>query len=1511
MKRVSPCWALALACFLYFLPLALPANSGSTQIKEIIANRSWQGIPGLERTARGRVFASWFTGGPKEPAPENTVLLSWSDDGAKTFTVPQAMGEPKDGTRCYDPTVWIDPKGRLWYIFNRGNKDTAQHDIWARICDQPDAQTPVFGQEFRVGYDVPFAFRMNKVTVLSSGEWLMPVTLAQKRIPAWSTGYNDQQEPTLHGVGISGDEGRTWTLHGAVKSRPWALENMIVELKDGRLWMLIRTSSGVLWESHSSDKGRTWSEGRASTIPSPGSRFFIRRLASGNLLLVNHFNFKGRNNLTARVSTDDGITWCDGLLLDERAGVSYPDGVQDKDGLIWITYDRDRQGDGDILLAKFKEQDALGGKNVSGAVSLKQVINRIDHPKLVSSGWDAALAGDMVMQRLSRVTAPHVKGAHDAEFVCIGGRAYIVEHDNDIQPGHGAGKAEYCVLSIVDLKTQAVEKVIPLAKSEEVFENETLPVGACFVPRILQKDASTLRCYFASEDGNKREAQMWYRDFDLKTESFEKRIHKAMLKTAAGVFDMQPRYFHADAAALGFKRPAQKHGLYIFDSFKQFDGKRYIAINNFPGKQNALAILHGDFETFEIVGHYNEPEEAQLSESAVNRLPDGSWMAICRNDLGNYHFTTSKDGKQWTVGREMPFVSGGLNSKPIFEKFGGAYYLGWQENTKIGGSNRSVFNIDISRDGKNWERKYRFETPQSFQYPSFHEHEGVVWLVVTQSDHGGTTDRIMFGKLEESGRFETQSGKQRITWPAPAEEPAVMRKGVRLFADRDYTLTEAPEFLLGRSFLRTSIGGYELDCTKPGELSVMTLSKPHEANQSAALEKAGFVKTGPPEFQLFPGEINRVSTWRRHLNPGDRVAFKKLAFAVFGEGLEVKLRSGSEQKPETPEQRAARIAEMEKIAEHALVPPVLNTSPLPRYDYENLDYGMTIGIERTPGGRLWACWVAGGDSPQAYFVLATSDDDGQTWSKPRLVVDSHSKELPRERSILVGNLWTDPLGKLWLIFDQSMDMFDGRAGVWATVCENPDADSPAWSAPKRIWHGVTLNKPTVLSNGEWMLPISLDQRGGFGAFKGCFSELDPVRGANVFVSANQGKTWERRGVATFPNPDWQEHMIVERKDGSLWMLARTGQGIMESVSTDGGRNWTEAAEPEGMRQPNARFFVRRLLSGRLLFVKHGDQIDSHQGRVQLSAWLSDDDGKTWQGGLVLDERKGVSYPDGFQAPDGTIYISYDRNRSPDGEILLARFTEADVLAKELTGPKSKLKMLISRPLARFTKPESEFSPLFDGKSFSGWEQSGNWSIEDGAFYRKSAGGSLKYSAATVPDDFELRFEWKVSQGCNSGVYYRPGQVEYQVLDNRGSAYGENARQSAAALFFCMAPSKDATRPVGEWNTARILCKGTVIEHWLNGERVLSFDYADAKWEWYVQLLAARGGDLTGRTGQISLQDHGQDVWFKNLRWREIPRGEVVVAEPYFEPLQVSGAALEKENARVKAMLEAKEKQRKP
>lgn len=352
---------------------------------------------------------------------------------------------------------------------------------------------------------------------------------------------------------------------------------------------------------------------------------------------------------------------------------------------------------------------------------------------------------------------------------------------------------------------------------------------------------------------------------------------------------------------------------------------------------------------------------------------------------------------------------------------------------------------------------------------------------------------------------------------------------------------------------------------------------------------------------------------------------------------------------------------------------------------------MTIGIARTPGGRLWACWVAGEDGAKAFFVCAVSDDDGETWSKPVLVIDGQSEKLPMPRSVLVGNLWTDPLGRLWIFFNQSMAQFDGRSGMWAAICEKPDAAKPVWSAPKRLWHGFTLNKPTVLRNGDWLLPVSLN-RAGFGPFKGAFAELDPFRGANAFLSKDHGATWQRQGHVQFPNPDWDEHSFIERKDGSLWMVARTGKGPMQSFSTDLGKTWSTPAAVESFSHPVARLHLRRLASGRLLLVKHGETIDTNHGRKQLSARLSDDEGKTWQGGLMLDERDGVSYPDGFQSPDGTIYISYDHNRSTDGEILLTRFTEEDILAKKLTGPKSKLKILISRPLkpkGSATSPSSQ------------------------------------------------------------------------------------------------------------------------------------------------------------------------------------------------------------------------------
>lgn len=180
-----------------------------------------------------------------------------------------------------------------------------------------------------------------------------------------------------------------------------------------------------------------------------------------------------------------------------------------------------------------------------------------------------------------------------------------------------------------------------------------------------------------------------------------------------------------------------------------------------------------------------------------------------------------------------------------------------------------------------------------------------------------------------------------------------------------------------------------------------------------------------------------------------------------------------------------------------------------------------------------------------------------------------------------------------------------------------------------------------------------------------------------------------------------------------------------------------------------------------------------------------------------------------------------------------------------------------------------FELLFDGESLEGWKHSGNWKVDEGVLARQGNGGSLVYVTKKIPDSFELRFEWKVAQGSNSGVYYRPGQYEYQILDNAVHVDGKNPRTSAASIYFCVAPSHDATKPVGEWNEARIVCKGTVVQHWLNGVKVVHLDYADPKWKDNVELLRLRGGNLEARGANLSLQDHGDPVWYRSIKLREL------------------------------------------
>ncbi len=364
-------------------------------------------------------------------------------------------------------------------------------------------------------------------------------------------------------------------------------------------------------------------------------------------------------------------------------------------------------------------------------------------------------------------------------------------------------------------------------------------------------------------------------------------------------------------------------------------------------------------------------------------------------------------------------------------------------------------------------------------------------------------------------------------------------------------------------------------------------------------------------------------------------------------------------------------------ANPANTPAIPNLAPGPEYADSTRLFQGVAGIERAANGRLWATWYGGGvtEDLHNYILLDTSGDDGRSWQRV-MVLDPDGDGPVRAFDPC---LWHDPAGRLWLFWTQETTLQKGRdtsgfVTFAITTTDSGKADAK-WSAPRQIAKGVMMNKPTVTKDGRWLLPMAT---------------WAAEASARVVVSTDRGATFAELGAAHIPDRksrNADEHMIVERQDGSLWMLVRGKfppvqkdyTGIGESISTDGGKTWSDVAATS-IPHSGARFFIRKLASGRLLLVRQNPP-GGKKDRSHLTAFLSDDDGRTWKGGLLLDERLRVSYPDGAQAPDGSIYLIYDHERGgPDSakEILMAVITEADVLAGKPASPHSRLRVLVNK-----------------------------------------------------------------------------------------------------------------------------------------------------------------------------------------------------------------------------------------
>ena len=198
--------------------------------------------------------------------------------------------------------------------------------------------------------------------------------------------------------------------------------------------------------------------------------------------------------------------------------------------------------------------------------------------------------------------------------------------------------------------------------------------------------------------------------------------------------------------------------------------------------------------------------------------------------------------------------------------------------------------------------------------------------------------------------------------------------------------------------------------------------------------------------------------------------------------------------------------------------------------------------------------------------------------------------------------------------------------------------------------------------------------------------------------------------------------------------------------------------------------------------------------------------------------------------------------------------------------------------------------LFDGKSLGGWRGyrtqtvPGSWQVENGSLLsrRKAGVSSGDIISSDQFDDFELLVDWKMTKGNNSGIIYRATEEhdqvwqsgpEYQVLDNSAHLDGLNKLASAGACYAVFAPAKDMARPVGEWNTAKIVAQGKHVEHWLNGEKVLEYDVDSDVWQSHVKtskfFATAYGQGNWGRAkqGHIGLQDYGGAIEFRNIKIR--------------------------------------------
>lgn len=357
-------------------------------------------------------------------------------------------------------------------------------------------------------------------------------------------------------------------------------------------------------------------------------------------------------------------------------------------------------------------------------------------------------------------------------------------------------------------------------------------------------------------------------------------------------------------------------------------------------------------------------------------------------------------------------------------------------------------------------------------------------------------------------------------------------------------------------------------------------------------------------------------------------------------------------------QQLKRNEKLEKIKDTSLIPSQVKTKHLEAYRRKNRVWQGIPSIAVTKKGILYCACYSGGDGECAenYVLVERSVDGGETWSEPIAVVDPEGYVRAFDMC-----LWITPKDELALFWNQSFGGFDGRAGVFLSICKNPEDEILRWGQAVRIADGIMINKPIVGGAGEWLLALSL-----WNNVKSEFNEDCGDRMIKLYDTVDGKEPFRRLGGFDIEGRYYDEPMVMMQKDGILHMLIRLPAGIGEAFSKDGGKTWYNIRKTD-IWGPDSRFFFGRLKSGRVLLVNHqkagsdgsGETVP-FQERSHLAAWLSEDEGITWSAPFLLDERADLSYPDVAQDEEGNLFIIYDYARYKAKQLILTKISEEEI-----------------------------------------------------------------------------------------------------------------------------------------------------------------------------------------------------------------------------------------------------------